>query len=373
MNRAFDVKIENKIYLMEISIKNNEKKEFIIFKAYEKESISKNIYINSFYIEQLLEMSKVFKICDNLNDIFEMIQQKFKDNEVKISLTDNLYINLEFLLPNKKIDKITFILLKTTLNEKEFIEKLYENLSNLQEKIEMKIQNIYSKKKSKTLIDILENKFKKSKFVLLRDLYKNLESFDLEKEYLKEIGNKFQSKVKTIFNAKKDGDTIAKFISKVFGKKNLAGYCSFYYKSRFKKEHVFGGQLAYFDGKFEFENNCLSFVKNDVFSYGTYRAFNSDSEFTFFRDNNAKLFIRMDKNCIYFIGSNQCDSGFKNIIQINDFFLKNPLFLENARVDSEEDFKNKKKEFYEFYQKEIEDSFIYKIYLKELKIYQIDN
>ena len=50
------------------------------------------------------------------------------------------------------------------------------------------------------------------------------------------------------------------------------------------------------NGKLEFENNYLRFLKNDIFSYGTYSNVNGESNFTFFRDNNAKLFIKIEKN-----------------------------------------------------------------------------
>ena len=47
----------------------------------------------------------------------------------------------------------------------------------------------------------------------LRELYATFDHFGLNSEYANEIGNKFQSKVKTIYDAKKDGGTKAGFIT----------------------------------------------------------------------------------------------------------------------------------------------------------------
>ena len=79
-----------------------------------------------------------------------MILQKFQDNEVQLSLKDDLYINFEFTLPNKKTDKISLVLQKGKIKETELIEKLFENISFLQEKnkaLQEQITKLVSKKK----------------------------------------------------------------------------------------------------------------------------------------------------------------------------------------------------------------------------------
>ena len=128
---SFEISFEKELFSIEISTEEKEKSEFIIFKAYEKSNVSKFIYSNKYDSKQCLEMSKAFKICDNFNEIFTMILLKFKDKEVSLTLKDNLYINLDFILPNKKVDKISFILLKEKIKESELIEKLYENIGFL--------------------------------------------------------------------------------------------------------------------------------------------------------------------------------------------------------------------------------------------------
>ena len=43
------------------------------------------------------------------------------------------------------------------------------------------------KKKTKSFIDILSNKYKKANVILLNELYTSLKDFELKDEYMKEI------------------------------------------------------------------------------------------------------------------------------------------------------------------------------------------
>ena len=112
---------------------------------------------------------------------------------------------------------------------------------------------------------------------------------------------KNQSKVKTIYNLKKDDDTINSFISKVFGKNNLFGYISTYL------ENNAGGKIdanfVHLDGKLEFINDYLTFLTNGFFWYGTYEVWNEEKDFDFFnfRNDNSKIFLKIEKGLVYFI------------------------------------------------------------------------
>ena len=213
---------------------------------------------------------------------------------------------------------------------------------------------------------------------MLRELYEELTNFDLQPEYLKEIGNKFQSKFKTIYNAKKDGDTISGFISKVFGKSNLAGFFTFVRQEKViekedvKIKHIFGGQLGYFNGKLDFENNFLTFKKNDLFSYGTYGTYGENtSKFTFFRNNNAKIYIKIDKKCVYIICYRDSLFISKYVFKINEHFLINPIIWADHDYNHKKTIEDFIEEMCE--QKIDEKHAITEVYLKDLKIYQIEN
>ena len=385
LHKSFDVNYEKKIFSIDISKEEKEKKESIIFQAYEKTSVSNIVYTNTFNFDHFLKISKAFKMCDNFNEAFLLILQKFEENEVSLFLENDLQIIMEFALPNKKVDKIKLDLFQQKLEDSKLLEKLYANISYLQERnksLEEEIQKL----KPKNLVDLIGNTFKVSNFDILNDLYDELKKSDLEDEYLKEILNKFQSNIKTIFDAQKDGDTISGVISKVFGKTNLVGYISYYLtkekkidetnKNNEKNEEgvLFGGQYAYFDGKLEFEKGLLSFFKKNLFSYGSYGS-TEKPLFTFFRQDNAKVFLKMGKNCVYFIATdNDNRNKMKMFFKVNDHFLSGPVFFENWNHDlgpkEMETISDEK--FNELIQNDFADEEIF-IYIKDFKIYQIDN
>lgn len=401
---SFDISFEDRHFSIELSTGEKEKSEAIIFKAYEKSNVSKFIFTNSFSKTQILETSKAFKICDDFSEILELILQKFKDNEIILSLKDNLLINFELTLPNKKVDKISFILLKEKIKESELIEKLYENIKFLSEKnkeLQDQITKLSSKKKSKSCIEIMEKKFKVSKILLENDLFKSLESFDLKEDYLKEIGNKFNSKTKLIYNIKKDADTFSCVMTKVFGKNNLAGLFTFYTEEEGMK--IFCSQFILLDGKLEFENGSLNFLTNTIFSYGNFEK--DEFDYLNFRDNNTKILLKIEKTFAYFIVFTSM-TKVRYMIKLYDNFSKKPLFISYSYYESinmelkdiidlfEVNYKNQyedkknnendnkekdkiaknndKEEKQENNDKEDKKMIIKKYYIDELKIYQID-
>ena len=120
---SFDTKLANIYFSLEISVISEKKIEKILFRALEKSSISKVIYTNRFNFEELLKKSKVFKMCENVKEAYEIIQQKFKDNEITVCFDkDDFKIIIEFILPNKKVDKVIFALLKEKSGDSELIK-----------------------------------------------------------------------------------------------------------------------------------------------------------------------------------------------------------------------------------------------------------
>ena len=404
--QLFDISFKEKLFSIEISTGKKEEMEFISLKGYEKSNVSKYIYFSTYTSKQLIEMGKAFKVCDDFSEIFAMILQKFEDREVKLVLDEDLCLNIEFILPNKKAEKINLILKKEKIKDSELIMKLLENISFLQEKnksLQEQMTKLVTKKKPKSFIDIISNKFKMANVLLLNGLCVSLEKFDLKDEYMKELLDIFQTKTKTIYNFKKDEDTIQSFISKVFGKKNLAGYFSCYKKDGEKYE--FEANFGYLDGKLEFENGYLTFVTKGVFTFGTYCR-RGEVDFCHFRNDEAKIYIKIEQNFVYLIIYKSSNS-IRCIFKINNHFRKYPINLLNLNSSNynndesinklesllkkekenkekekgkEKDKNNEKLETNENdnikgdeIKKEDDFTGLYEYYLKELKVYQIDN
>ena len=324
---TFEINSENSLFSIEISKTKNEKEEAVFFKAFDKNYFSNIFYKNTFNLENLKKFSTIFKYCDTIDDALNIILQAFQYKEVKVSKDDKIYLCIEF----NKNDEIKIPLEKENVQESVLIETLCKNLTEIKEKNkkleeemkQLKLENqklldLFNKQEPQTLLDIISKKFTKSKYILEKDLSSHLTEFGLQNDFKNEIINKFESKAKVIYDVKKDGDTLAAFMAKVFKKKNIASFHALHGNERYLSV-----QLAYLNGKFEFLNNYFNFDNTDLFTYGNYQVYEGEFCFTSFKAQNSRLFIKIEFDCIYVIFYEGDNINF--IIKIRDNFVNNPI------------------------------------------------
>jgi len=377
----FDINSDYGIYSIEISKSQKEKSDYIHFKAFDKNHISSLVYQKSFNFDALLEISKIFKLCNNIDDALNIILETFKNKEVKISKDDTL--NLCFYkLPTNNFNELKIPLEKSKIEDSCMIEKLCESLSLMQDKykkLEEEVENLKSDNKkltellsqkeghpiSETLIDIMQKKFMKSQYLLSRDLSDHLKEFGLKDDFKKEIQNRFElSKARVIYDVKKDGDTLVGFMAKVFGKKNIATFHALH-----TDENYHSVQLAYLNGKLEFINNYFNFEDNDLFTYGNYQVYEGDYCYTSFKAQNSKLYVKIEFDCIYVIFYENDNINF--VIKIRDNFVNNPILYLDEDSDKISNFfeENSEDKVGELFN----NSKVLDVYLTELVIYQIED
>lgn len=377
----FDINSDYGIYTVEISESQKEKNDCIHFKAYSKNHISSAVYQKSFNFDALLEISKVFKLCDTIDDALNIILETFKNKEVKISKDDTIYLCF-YKLPTNNFNELKIPLDKSKIEDSCMIEKLCESLSQIQEKykkLEEEVANLKLENKklteelsqkeghpiSESLIEIMQRKFMKSQYLLSKDLSDHLSEFGLKDDFKKEIQNRFElSKAKVIYDVKKDGDTLVGFMAKVFGKKNIATFHALH-----TDENYHSVQLAYLNGKLEFINNYFNFEDNDLFTYGNYQVYEGDYCYTSFKAQNSRLYAKIEFDCIYVIFYENDNINF--VIKIRDNFVNNPvLYLDedNDKISKffEENSEDKVGELFN-------NSKVLDVYLTELVIYQIED
>jgi len=377
----FDINSDYGVYTVEISKSQKEKNDCIHFKAYSKNHISSAVYQKSFNFDALLEISKVFKLCDTIDDALNIILETFKNKEVKISKDDTIYLCF-YKLPTNNFNELKIPLDKSKIEDSCMIEKLCESLSQIQEKykkLEEEVANLKLENKklteelsqkeghpiSESLIEIMQRKFMKSQYLLSKDLSDHLSEFGLKDDFKKEIQNRFElSKAKVIYDVKKDGDTLVGFMAKVFGKKNIATFHALH-----TDENYHSVQLAYLNGKLEFINNYFNFEDNDLFTYGNYQVYEGDYCYTSFKAQNSRLYAKIEFDCIYVIFYENDNINF--VIKIRDNFVNNPvLYLDedNDKISKffEENSEDKVGELFN-------NSKVLDVYLTELVIYQIED
>ena len=375
---TFEIKSNNSLYCIEITKTKNDKEEAIAFKSFDKNYVSNISYNNSFNLEALLKFSSIFKFCDTIDDALNIILQTFKTKEIKITKDENnIYLCIDFKLSDNNLDEIKIPLEKEKVQESDIIENICKNLSELKEKNrkleeeikQLKIENInlveqLNKSEPCTLLDIMCKKFAKSKYILAKDLSSHLNEFGLKDAFKSEIEHKFEEKATLIYDVKKDGDTLVAFMSKVFGKKNIASFHALH-----GNEKYLSVQLAYLNGKFEFINNFFNFDKTDLFTYGNYQVYEGEFCFTSFKAQNSRLFVKIEFDCIFVIFYEGENVNF--IIKIRDNFINNPILY----VDEGSD---KISEFFETHtEQQVGELFnisrTMEVNLTELLVYQIGN
>ena len=375
---TFEIKSNNSLYCIEITKTKNDKEEAIAFKSFDKNYVSNISYKNSFNLEALLKFSSIFKFCDTIDDALNIILQTFKTKEIKITKDENnIYLCIDFKLSDNSLDEIKIPLEKEKVQESDIIENICKNLSELKEKNrkleeeikQLKIENKnlveqLNKSEPCTLLDIMCKKFAKSKYILAKDLSSHLNEFGLKDAFKSEIEHKFEEKATLIYDVKKDGDTLVAFMSKVFGKKNIASFHALH-----GNEKYLSVQLAYLNGKFEFINNFFNFDKTDLFTYGNYQVYEGEFCFTSFKAQNSRLFVKIEFDCIFVIFYEGENVNF--IIKIRDNFINNPILY----VDEGSD---KISEFFETHtEQQVGELFnisrTMEVNLTELLVYQIGN
>lgn len=363
----FDLPYENKIYSIEILIKSNSMK----ISALEKNKISTFIYENSFSLLDLQKLSKIFKMCDNITDAFEIILPKFKNNEIKIIFNDDIFnLCTTFTLPNNKNDEIKISLKSIKVKESIIIEKLIENISLLQQKndnlenevksLKLEIDNLKDNKKNENhtkLLDLMEKLFFISKYQISNLINKffidRLQGKENDyQDYLMKI---LELNTTILFDSKVDEDSISYFVNKVYGKSNIVCFISICIKKNHDIKYFY--VFFFFKEKLELVNDVFDINKNKVFGCGN-RDDNNEYDCDILNRENMRFNIKIEKNYIYvrmFSKEKQFEEKEKEeipTILIEDNFMKNPIaIIENQETP-------------EFSENTIT--------IKELKVYQIE-
>ena len=351
--KTFQLTHDKETYSLETSISKNQQKSIIMKLFNEKNTINPQ-YFNSFSYDDLIKLSKYFKLCDSIEEIFGLIIKSFERKEVQLKISEKAELLFYFTLPTEKIEEIKLPLESYLSEEKQdnlSLDKLSQKIILLEKKNEileneinnlkienkkLKTQNVETTGNSgnKILFEVMQNIFSVSKYKLSRDLLKHLNQFGLSDDYRRELFKRFNSKIRKIYDVRTDGDTLMGFMTKVFGKKNIVTFHSLTID-----DELLNVQIAFLDGKFEFKNNYFNFENTELYTYGDYENVDGDFSYTSFRSQNSKLYAKIEFDCIYIIFYEHGDINF--VAKIRDNFYNNPvLFIDESKEKIEEFFEN---------------------------------
>ena len=206
--KTFEIRQEREIYSLEIIKLLSGKKNSILIKTFNKKTTPKIIYTNNFSYNKLIELSKAFKTCDSISEIFNLISNNLENKSIKILLSNNnknIEICFDFNLPNGKTEEIKLTLeevkgIRSSLEKfsqqlnlleqkNKILEKQLNYMKSENEKLKNNInknkndnninENNIKKEKDKNLFELMSEIFCISKYKLSQDLKNHL--FDFKK------------------------------------------------------------------------------------------------------------------------------------------------------------------------------------------------
>ena len=210
----------NKKYELSMSLN----KDSIGFCAFEFGDITGLEYKSDFSYDQLIKQNKIFKLFDNITDIYTEIFDKFESSEICISLENNkILISIKYKVI-KSNETINIILLPQKMQIENIVHSLCEKtkeIDSLKKEIEeLKKENQYFKKCLEIHFGISFNFNLDELSSLLSEINKLSKIITNEKDlYLvlrgvKTTMNKKVNKFKLLMKASVDGDSASVFHQK---------------------------------------------------------------------------------------------------------------------------------------------------------------
>ena len=332
----------------------------------ENDNLNTCSYKNSFTLESLKNISKLFRLYDSINEVTYFLFEELENNKqiLKLDKNSNMCLIFSYQIPGmRKPDEVILCLEKKNLNNIEMNEVLLKEIIKMKNEIkELKEENeklkIQIKEQNNNTVnveEIIENKinqFKneiKNKFIQ----YEN-EISNLKEKYIKSCPK----------------DDISTFV-KLFKEKNPD-----YKNKNIQLKLIYSASK---DG--QNYTNCHSKCNNvpNTFSlittkkgnkFGFFRSIAIDGQGPWKADNNA-FFISFDKNKIYPTKSNQNSISFDNccFIQTKPFVLIGNILTDKYSCCD----KSKMNEYFEGFTEDYElNDGERDFYVKEFEVYKLE-
>ena len=216
---------EAKSFKIKISLSSN-----IIIEVNELEKIKGIFYSNTFSLEALVKLSRGFKICEDINEAYDIIEQIFenKKSTIKYLNENELLLIIKVDLPGGKIQEVNLTLNKKEMNKNLLIEELILKVNQLEEENKNLKKDINEMKEKlnrfeKYFAEEIEEKKFFEKIGFESKIIKNKDEIKFITNRLVNNDENLRKKIKynLIYRATRDGDTSTIFHNKVDNKNSL--------------------------------------------------------------------------------------------------------------------------------------------------------
>ena len=217
--KEFVIESENRQYKLKSFISSD-----ICLEVKETEIITCEAFIGNFSLNNLIELSKAFRICDNINEAYDILLSVFESKKISLSKNDNkLSIKMTVDLPGGRTEEVKLILNKKEIAKDSLIEELIKKINQLEEKnknLESKMNEIIETQKEFKNLFEYEIKEKKKKFdSKIIDSFEDVQFIiqQIIAEYTNINIDSFRSNL--LYRATRDGDSKDNFYNKVDNKR----------------------------------------------------------------------------------------------------------------------------------------------------------
>ena len=214
------IESEDKKFSIKIILSSN-----IIIEIYELEKIQGSYYFNEFTLDSLIKLSRGFKVCENINEAYDILEEILEAKKSSINLKENntAILIIEVALPGGRMQKAELILNKKEINKNILLEELVNKVNSLEKdnkKLKEEINELKQwKKKIEKLFEdeikvkeLIEKTGIDSKIVdNANDLKFLINGLINNDKFLKEKNINFN----LLYRATRDGDNFNDFHSRV--------------------------------------------------------------------------------------------------------------------------------------------------------------
>ena len=128
--KEYKLESEDKIFKIKLSLSSN-----IIIEIHELNKIQGSFYIKEFSLDELVKISRGFKICENINEAYEILEDIFeaKKYSIKLKEDNSITLNINVFLPGGRTQSAELSLNKKEINKNVLIEELVKKVNTLEE------------------------------------------------------------------------------------------------------------------------------------------------------------------------------------------------------------------------------------------------
>ena len=332
----------------------------------ENDNLNTCSYKNSFSLESLKNISKLFRLYDSISEVTYYLFEELENNKqiLKLDKNSNMCLIFSYQIPGmRKPDEVILCLEKKSLNNIEMNEVLLKEIIKMKNEIkELKEEN------EKLKIQLKEKNNNTS----------NIEEIIEKKisQFKAEINNKFMQYENEISNLKEKytkacpKDDISTFV-KLFKEKNPD-----YKNKNVELKLIYSASKDgqnYTNCHFKCNNipNTFSVITTKKGNkFGFFRSIAIDGQGPWKVDNNA-FFVSFDKNKVYPAKSNQNSVSFDNccFIQTKPFVLIGNILTDKYSCCD----KSKMNEYFEGFTEDFElNDGERDFYVKEFEVYKLE-